>query len=88
MDHRLAVVMATDMVGYSRLMEIDELGVLARQKKYRREVIDPEITRSRGQVLPSCRQQIVLPCERRGSRSHLSGVIGPEAERIVAGVAV
>ena len=40
------------------------------------------------EVLPSCCQQIVLPCERRGSRSHLSGVIGPKAERIVAGVAV
>ena len=42
----------------------------------------------RVRVLPSCRQQIVFPCERCGSRSHLSGVIGPEAERIVAGVAV
>lgn len=51
MDHRLAVVMATDMVGYSRLMEIDELGVLARLKKYRQELIDPEITRSRGYIV-------------------------------------
>jgi len=51
MDHRLAVVMATDMVGYSRLMETDELGVLARQKQYRRELIDPQIMRSRGQII-------------------------------------
>jgi adenylate cyclase len=30
MEHRLAAVMAADMVGYSRLMEADERGTLAR----------------------------------------------------------
>ena len=39
------------MVGYSRLMEIDEDGVIARQKVYRKEIIDPEITRNRGRIV-------------------------------------
>lgn len=33
MERRLAAVFVADMVGYSRLMESDEDGVLARQKK-------------------------------------------------------
>jgi class 3 adenylate cyclase/pimeloyl-ACP methyl ester carboxylesterase len=51
MEQRLAAIMATDMVGYSRLMEIDEMGVLSRQKGYRRDLIDPEIARRRGQIV-------------------------------------
>jgi class 3 adenylate cyclase/pimeloyl-ACP methyl ester carboxylesterase len=43
--------MAADMVGYSRLMEADEEGVLTRQKNYRQQLIDPEIKRSRGQIV-------------------------------------
>ena len=30
MEHRLAAIVAADMVGYSRLMEVDERGTLAR----------------------------------------------------------
>ena len=51
MEQRLSAVLAADMVGYSRLMEADELGVLSRHKKYRRELIDPEIARGRGQIV-------------------------------------
>jgi class 3 adenylate cyclase/pimeloyl-ACP methyl ester carboxylesterase len=51
MERRLAAVLAADMVGYSRLMEIDEDGVLARQKSHRKELIDPEIGRYRGRVV-------------------------------------
>ncbi|WP_170381621.1 alpha/beta fold hydrolase [Ruegeria atlantica] len=51
MKQRLSAILAADMVGYSRLMEVDELGVLSRQKKYRRELIDPEITRRRGNIV-------------------------------------
>ena len=51
MEQRLSAILAADMVGYSRLMEADELGVLSRQKKYRRELIDPEISRSRGNIV-------------------------------------
>lgn len=51
MEQPLSAVLAADMVGYSRLMEADELGVLSRQKKYRRELIDPEIARGRGHIV-------------------------------------
>ncbi|WP_439150036.1 alpha/beta fold hydrolase [Sulfitobacter sp.] len=51
MERRLAAVLVADMVGYSRLMEGDEDGVLARQKTHRRQVIDPEISRYRGRII-------------------------------------
>lgn len=51
MERRLAAIMAADMVGYSRLIETDQDGTLARQKAYRRELIDPEIARNRGRIV-------------------------------------
>ena len=51
MERRLAAVFVADMVGYSRLMESDEDGVLARQKTHRRQLIDPEISRHRGRIV-------------------------------------
>ncbi len=51
MERRLAAVLATDMVGYSRLMEADEVGIISRQKTYRHEVIDPEIERGHGRII-------------------------------------
>jgi hypothetical protein len=41
MERRLAAVLAADMAGYSRLMEIDERGTLARLMTHRSELIDP-----------------------------------------------
>jgi len=43
--------MAADMAGYSRLMERDEDGVVARQKVHRRELIDPEIAGHGGRIV-------------------------------------
>ncbi len=51
MERRLAAILAADMVGYSRLMEQDEEGVILRQKAHRREMIDPEIVSSRGRII-------------------------------------
>lgn len=51
MERRLAAILAADMVGYSRLMEQDEEGIVARQKSHRLELIDPEIERYRGQIV-------------------------------------
>jgi class 3 adenylate cyclase/pimeloyl-ACP methyl ester carboxylesterase len=48
---RLAAILATDMVGYSRLIEADETGTIARQKAYRRELIDPAIAEHGGRVV-------------------------------------
>src|SRR6202049_1354927 len=49
-ERRLAAVLAADMVGYSRLMEVDETGTLARLKTHRIELIDPAIAEYRGRL--------------------------------------
>ena len=51
MEHRLAAVLAADMAGYSRLMEADEAGTLARLRTHRIELIDPVITRNQGRII-------------------------------------
>jgi adenylate cyclase len=48
---RLAAILAADMVGYSRLMEADETGTLARLRTYRLELIDPAIAKNRGRLI-------------------------------------
>ncbi len=45
---RLAAILAADMVGYFRLIEMDEAGTLARQKSHRSELIDPTIAACNG----------------------------------------
>jgi adenylate cyclase len=44
-------ILAGDMVGYSRLMELDEGGTLARLKAHRVELIDPAIARNGGRII-------------------------------------
>ncbi len=48
---RLAAILAADMVGYSRLMEADESGTLARLKAHRAELIDPAIGKNNGRLV-------------------------------------
>jgi len=50
-ERRLAAVLAADMVGYSRLMEADERGTLARLKTHRIELIDPAIAKNHGRII-------------------------------------
>jgi adenylate cyclase len=50
-ERRLAAILAADVVGYSRLMGIDEEGTLAALKARRREVIDPKIAEYRGRIV-------------------------------------
>jgi adenylate cyclase len=48
---RLAAILAADVVGYSRLMEQDEAGTLARLRSQRRELIDPNIAEHQGRIV-------------------------------------
>jgi formylglycine-generating enzyme required for sulfatase activity/class 3 adenylate cyclase len=48
---RLAAVLAADIVGYSKLMGIDEEGTHARVKRHRRELIDPTISEHHGRLI-------------------------------------
>jgi Adenylate cyclase, family 3 (some proteins contain HAMP domain) len=50
-QRRLAAILAADVVGYSRLMSMDEEGTLARLKATRRETIDPLIVGNRGRLV-------------------------------------
>lgn len=43
MERRLAAILATDVVGYSRLMEADEAGTLARLKSLREGILHPPL---------------------------------------------
>ena len=48
---RLAAILAADVVGYSRLMGIDEEGTLGALNAHRRELIDPLITQHQGRIV-------------------------------------
>jgi class 3 adenylate cyclase/Tfp pilus assembly protein PilF len=48
---KLAAILAVDMVGYSRLMEKDEQGTIARQKAHREKLIGPEVTEHHGRIV-------------------------------------
>src|SRR3954469_18636173 len=59
-ERRLAAVVAADMVGYSRLMEADETGTLARLKTHRIELIDPAVARNRGRIIKTSGDGMLL----------------------------
>ena len=50
-ERRLSAILAADVVGYSRLMERDEAGTLARLKAHRGELVDPLVAGHRGRVV-------------------------------------
>lgn len=50
LDRKLAAILAADMVGFSRLLGLDEMGTLNRLADARREVIDPRIAAHRGRI--------------------------------------
>jgi adenylate cyclase len=51
LQRRLAAILSADVVGYSRLMGIDEAGTLSRLNALRRELIDPAIAAHSGRVV-------------------------------------
>ena len=59
-ERRLAAVVAADVVGYSRLMEADETGTLARLKTHRIELIDPAIAKNRGRIIKTTGDGMLL----------------------------
>jgi adenylate cyclase len=48
---RLAAILAIDMVGYSRHMEADEAGTIARQRSHRQGLIDPVLHEHGGRIV-------------------------------------
>jgi adenylate cyclase len=50
-ERRLAAILAADVVGYSRMMGLDEEGTLAALKAFRHDVIDPKIGEHCGRIV-------------------------------------
>jgi len=50
-ERKLVAVLYADMVGYSRLIGVDDAGTLARLKRLRTELIDPAIAEHRGRIV-------------------------------------
>lgn len=51
MERRLTAILAADVVGYSRLMGLDEAGTLAALKTHRREMADAKIDEHQGRIV-------------------------------------
>ena len=51
LPRRLAAIVAGDIVGYSRLMQLDEEGTHARVKRIERELIEPTIKEHHGRLV-------------------------------------
>ena len=50
-ERRLAVILAVDVAGYSRLMGADDEGTLAALRSVRRELANPKIAEHRGRIV-------------------------------------
>ena len=50
-ERKLAAILAADVSGYSRMMEVDEAGTLARLKAHIGEVVRPRIAAHRGNIV-------------------------------------
>ncbi len=50
-ERRLTTILASDVVGYSRLMAADEAGTLAQLKTHRKELIEPKTAEYHGRVV-------------------------------------
>ena len=50
-SRRLAAILAADVVGYSRLMGVDEIGTLEALKSLRKELIDPALASHHGRIV-------------------------------------
>ena len=51
MARRLAAILAADVVGYSRLMAVDEAGTHGCLKALRRNLIEPQVAERHGRVI-------------------------------------
>jgi TolB-like protein/class 3 adenylate cyclase/Tfp pilus assembly protein PilF len=59
-ERHLAAIVAADVVGYSRLMGVDEKGTLATLKAHRTELIDPLIAAYKGHIVKTTGDGLLL----------------------------
>jgi len=51
LERRLCAILAADVVGYSRLMELDEAGTLNELKRRRTDILEPLVCEHRGRIV-------------------------------------
>ncbi|MEI3855448.1 MULTISPECIES: adenylate/guanylate cyclase domain-containing protein [Ensifer] len=51
MNRRLAAILAADVAGYTRLIELDETGTLAALRARREQILDPSVARHHGRIV-------------------------------------
>lgn len=59
-ERRLAAIVSADVVGWSRLMGVDEAGTLAALKRHRDEAIDPLVSRHGGRVVGTAGDSLLI----------------------------
>ena len=59
-QRRLAAIMAADVVGYSRLIEVDEEGTRVRLRSLHAELIDPRIAADGGRIVKTMGDGILV----------------------------
>jgi TolB-like protein/class 3 adenylate cyclase len=59
-QRRLAAIVSADVVGYSRLIGVDETGTLAALRAHRAEMIDPKITEHGGRIVKTMGDGLLL----------------------------
>ncbi len=59
-ERRLAAILAADVVGFSRLMELDEAGTLARMRAVRLELMGPALEKCRGRIIKTTGDGILV----------------------------
>jgi adenylate cyclase len=50
-ERRLTTIVAADVVGYSRLMAVDEASTLAQLKSHRKELVEPKVAQYHGRTI-------------------------------------
>jgi class 3 adenylate cyclase len=59
-SRRLAAILALDMVGYSRHVEIDEAGTIMRQRQHRQDLIDPVLRDHGGRIVKTTGDGLIV----------------------------
>ncbi len=69
MERRLTAILAADVVGYSRLIRVDEEGTIAALKALHADLIDPKIAEHHGRI-GKCGDAMVAHATPRGGQCH------------------
>src|SRR5262249_14760319 len=98
MERRLAAILAADVVGYSRLMQLDEAGTLAALMDRRRQILEPLVVKYHGRIVklmgdgvlvefPSAVNAVACAVELQGGMK-VANADGPEHRQIVLRIGI